>query len=202
MSLSLTPPQTLRKIDANLLSLLDSDDRVNREDIDATDTAVRPLYDELARIAGVDLANDWEMIGRSHDLSPDEAQGAMRGWHRDLSEAFTVTDKLPTEFLVAEEDIVKNFWRKCVPAEAGPLGAQLTPKNVKRLSLHANKLSVENLHDFGFAIWSAQPLEVVAVGPTNIHRATPNSAERVIHRNFASIFKVLWAELLESGGGY
>lgn len=194
MSLELAQPQTLDKIDSEILSILETAKPDRRELFYENDIGLLPIYDELARIASVNrTSGDWEMVGRSSVVSRGDSQVIGRGWHRDVVSGYMTTNVLPTEFLLAEDEVVRNFWKKRKGAWGYPLlHDYITPNMARDISQQANSLRTEQLEDeYGFRIWCPEPLDVVVVGPTDIHRSTPNPEIAGIQRNFAMIYKYL-----------
>lgn len=191
MSLDLTKPPVLDAVDADYLSLLNVAKPPRRELFDGSDIALLPLYDELARIGGITRNANWNMVGRSSLVQPGSAQEPVRGWHRDTVNGYMAADALPTEFLIGEDEVVRSFivrrmHRRRTSTE------HMTPDLAMDIALAANFCTTEELRDdYGFGIWSPAPREVVAIGPTDIHRSTPNPQEDAVHRNFALLVDIL-----------
>ncbi|HMS50439.1 MAG TPA: hypothetical protein PKA02_03335 [Candidatus Saccharibacteria bacterium] len=189
MSLELTQPPVLDTIDAKFMSLLKVAKPPKRELFDGSDIALLPLYDELARIAGVKREANWNMVGRSSLVQPGAAQEPVRGWHRDTVNGYMAADELPTEFLIGEDDVVRNFIVERMH-RGRPSSEHMTPDLVTDIALAAKFCTAEELQDdYGFGIWSPAPRQVVAVSSTYIHRSTPNPQENAVCRNFALLYE-------------
>lgn len=185
MSFSFSRPMVSGEVNQTSLSTLEQLPS-GIETVDAACILQLPLYEDIARLAGVQPATHLGKIGRSRLLQPGCSQLGYpnSGWHTENNEGYMVADACPTEFLLAEADVVQNFWHR----HCGEPGSQL---DLWRLSFQANRMCDESLKDEGFEIWSPEPLEVVAFGPTDMHRSAKNTSETPTRRNFAMLFRSL-----------
>lgn len=116
MSFELSSPDVLETIDPGLLALLNAPNVRLPDGVPYShiQTPLRPLYDELLRVAGVEVTPELEFLGRSSDVFPNRSQ-ISRGWHYDRIIGSAVADVIPTQILVGDAEVVADFWK----SEAG-----------------------------------------------------------------------------------
>ncbi len=185
MSLSLKRPRILGEVDQELLATLE-ELKTPIDKVDDTCARQMPLYEEIARLAGVELGPIWDKVGRSSLVIPAQSQLMYpnNGWHTENNEGYCVANAIPTEFLLAEENILREFWHT-------HCGGKTDVYDLWLISAQANSVTDKVLVDEGFEVWNPEPLEIVALGPTDMHRSTKNSSEATVRRNYAMIFRAL-----------
>lgn len=185
MSFTMQPPTPLEKIDADLLGSL-KDVLPPMGEIIYGRT---PLFDAIAEIAGVtDLEDEWRQLGRAGYVRSFFGQVVGKGWHVDLAEGFLVADTLPTEFLVAEEDVIKRFWKSQI-SKSDPIDIHPERLTARRIANCVQFMSARRLKMFGFEVWTPEPLEVVPFTVTDIHNSTVNPTQHDVWRNFALLYR-------------
>lgn len=187
MSVSLLRPSIIGLVDPGLLAQLEKVELSEGYD-EEIDMLHMPLYKELARLAGVESEADWLTLARSSDIRESGTQVKDRGWHYDYGLGYMVSDKFPTEFLLAESDVVKSFYEKHIAPRNLDIDLERSDALMPHISYWANRTEDSQLIEDGFEIWNPEPFEVVAMGPTDIHRSTCNPEPRIERRNFALLY--------------
>lgn len=194
MSFEFARPEVKGVIDADLLALLAAPGYKCREgaSYDAMSEELWPLYDEMARIADVTLDTEHQFVGRSSTVEPRRSQDE-RAWHYDRVEGFVVADEIPTEILVGDEEVVLNFWKN-VAGKGISLGMDtFTEQQIMTDFRRATKwISDDKLKKkYGFTVWSPEPLEVIPLVVSNLHRSQKNTTKSALRRNYAMFFELL-----------
>jgi hypothetical protein len=197
ISVALERPDVLGSIDPNLLSLLKNEgcDLPAGFGVDDTAIGLLPLYRELASISGISLIANQKLLGRSSRVFSGEVQdNKSRRWHTDNSKGCLVADAIPTQILTGDDEIIRNFWNKKLRDNFnGSIEAYAGRALVAAITSQVELLGDAVLTSiYGFTIWSPDPLSVISLKPTDIHRSQENISSGSVSRNYAMIYHNAW----------
>ena len=183
MRLEFLQPRQFGKIEPHLLDLLKimPHESETSATVDARAPQLSPLFEGIAKVAGITLAEHHMPLARSSIMLPGQKQIPL-GWHTDLRDYLTAN--YPTEFLVGDNEAIERLLDQLPQFKDGLAKYDLNWA-AKLVADAANMLPDEELLSLNFSFWRPEPYEVVASFEQNPHRPFVNNTEEPIDRQFA-----------------
>lgn len=187
MKLALKKPEVVGAVSEDAF---DMPPTIFAEKTSALSSGAPKLISSMLEVSGEEIANYEQALIRTRTVEPGLAvpPEEVAEWHMDPTQDLVCSNVLCTQFLYGSLMSVRDFLRI-------PKRRQLHPDRFDTmflfdLSRKLAKTSDEELvEQYGFGIWTPEPLEVVR-SFRNIHRAPPtNELEEPVSRTVGLIFR-------------